>query len=126
MARLFHVSSAVNRESILAHGLDWTRMGAAPGIAGSVVPEEHGVFLCRDEFEAGWFVQMNSTGGPVDVWAVAGIDEQQLITAGSGFRYLPAPIPRSQVTLLERSPDQPAPARRRHHTNKQQKQPPAR
>ena len=35
MTRLFHVSSALNRESILAHGLDWTRMGAAPGIAGS-------------------------------------------------------------------------------------------
>jgi hypothetical protein len=29
MVRLFHVSSAVNRESILAHGLDWTRMGSA-------------------------------------------------------------------------------------------------
>jgi len=44
----------VNRESILAHGLDWTRMGAAPGIAGSPVPEDDGVFLCRDEFEAGF------------------------------------------------------------------------
>ncbi len=54
MACLFHVTSAVNRESILAHGLDWTRMGAAPGIAGSPVPEDDGVFLCRDEFEAGF------------------------------------------------------------------------
>lgn len=90
IARKFHVTSAVNRESILAHGLDWTRMGAAPGIAGSAVPEEQGVFLCRDEFEAGLFVPMNSTGGPVDVCAVTGIDEQELITTGSGFSCLPA------------------------------------
>lgn len=125
MARLFHVTSAVNRESILAHGLDWTRMGAAPGIAGSPVPEEDGVFLCRDEFEAGFFVQMNNAGGPVEVWAVAGIDEQQLITTGSGFRYFPARIPRSQVTLVERSPGEPAPAAgRRRHRNKQRKKKP--
>ena len=52
MTGLFHVTSALNRDSILAHGLDWTRMGAAPGIAGSLTPEEEGVFLCRDEFEA--------------------------------------------------------------------------
>jgi len=49
MVRLFHVSSAANRKSILAHGLDWTRMGAARGIAGSTTPEQEGVFLCRDE-----------------------------------------------------------------------------
>ena len=84
MALLFHVTSAMNRESILVHGLDWTRMGAAPGIAGSPVPEEDGVFLCRDEFEAGFFVRMNNTGGPVDVWAVTGVDEQRLVTTGSG------------------------------------------
>jgi len=35
MTSLFHVSSALNREPILAHGLDWAYMGAAPGIAGS-------------------------------------------------------------------------------------------
>ena len=47
MTGLFHVTSALNRDSILAHGLDWTRMGAAPGIAGSLTPEEEGMFLCR-------------------------------------------------------------------------------
>ncbi len=62
MARLCHVTSALNRGSILAHGLDWTRMGAAPGIAGSLVPEKEGVFLCRDEFEADFFVRINNTG----------------------------------------------------------------
>lgn len=87
MTGLFHVTSALNRDSILAHGLDWTRVGAAPGIAGSLTPEEEGVFLCRDEFEADFFVRINNTGGPVDVWAVAGIKEDELITAGYGFGY---------------------------------------
>ena len=38
MSPLFHVTSAANRESIRSHGLDWTRMGAARGIAGSMTP----------------------------------------------------------------------------------------
>lgn len=74
-------------------------MGAARGIAGSMAPEEEGVFLCRDEFEAHFFVGINNTGGPVDVWAVTGIEEDELITGGSGFCYFPAPIPAAQVTL---------------------------
>jgi hypothetical protein len=125
MALLFHVTSAVNRESILVHGLDWTRMGAAPGIAGSPVPEEDGVFLCRDEFEAGFFVRMNNTGGPVDVWAVAGIDEQQLVTAGSGFRYFPARIPRGQISLADcPSDERPPQVHSRRQKNKQRKKTP--
>jgi len=125
MARLFHVSSALNRESILAHGLDWTRMGAARGIAGSLAPEEEGVFLCRDEFEAGWFAQMNNTGGPVDVWEVTGVDEDQLITTGSGFSYFPASIPRGQVTLASPPPDDRAPAASsQRRKNKQRKKTP--
>jgi hypothetical protein len=125
MTHLFHVTSALNRESILAHGLDWTRMGAAPGIAGSSLPEEAGVFLCRDEFEAGFFVRINNTGGPVDVWSVTGIDDQQLITTGSGFRYFPARIPRSQVTLTDYVSDEPAPpAHHNQHKNKQRKKKP--
>ena len=101
MAHLFHVTSVLNRESILAHGLDWTRMGAAPGIAGSSLPEEDGVFLCRDDFEAGFFVQMNNTGGPVDVWVVTGVKESELVTGDSGFCYLPAAISPAQVTLAD-------------------------
>jgi hypothetical protein len=99
MPALFHVSSAANRESIRAHGLDWTRMGAARGIAGSVTPEEKGVYLCRDEFEASFFINLNNTGGPVDVWTVTGIDESELVTGGSGFAYFPAPISAAQVAL---------------------------
>lgn len=102
MPRMFHVSSVLNRESILAYGLDWTRMGAACGIAGSRVPEQDGVFLCRDEYEAGWFVEMNNTGGPVDVWVVTGIEEDQLLDNGSGLGYFPALISASQITLAER------------------------
>ena len=91
MPPLFHVSSAANRESIRSHGLDWTRMGAARGIAGSMTPEENGVFLCRDEFEARFFTDLNNTGGPVDVWVVTGVADSGLVTGGSGFCYFPAP-----------------------------------
>lgn len=99
MSRLFHVSSAANRKSILAHGLDPARMGAVPGIAGSTAAEAGGVFLCADEFEAEFFVRMNNTGGPVDVWVVAGVGGRQLAEAGNGFSYCPAPIPPGQVAL---------------------------
>jgi hypothetical protein len=102
---LFHVSSSANRESILRHGLDWALMGAARGIAGSYKPELDGVFLCRDEFEAGWFVQMNNTRGPVDVWVVTGIKAEQLIDGGSGFDYFPRRIPPSQVALADWPPN---------------------
>ena len=116
--RLFHVSSAANRDSILAHGLDWTRMGAAPGIAGSTAPEADGVFLCADEFEAGFFVQMNNTGGPVDVWAVTAIEQRHLVETGSGFSYYPARIPPDQIALVERPPDRASPGTRRARAKK--------
>ena len=101
MPPLFHVSSAANRESIRSHGLDWTRMGAAGGIAGSMTPEENGVFLCRDEFEARFFTDLGSTGDPVDVWVVAGVEEGGLVTGGPGFCYFPAAISPAQVTLAD-------------------------
>lgn len=37
--RAFHVTSSRNRESIGLVGLDWERMAASPGIAGSLRPE---------------------------------------------------------------------------------------
>lgn len=83
--------------------MDWTRMGAARGIAGSTVPEADGVFLCQ-EFMVGFFVGMNNTGGPVDVWAVSGIDEEQMLDNGSGFLYFPARISAGQVALVESAP----------------------
>jgi hypothetical protein len=58
------------------------------------------VFLCRDEFEAHFFVDMNNTGGPVDVWEVTGIAEHELITWETGFCYYPATIPPARLTLI--------------------------
>jgi hypothetical protein len=80
------VSSVLNRHSIAQYGLDWARMGAAPGIAGSRRPEVEGVFL-----------QISNTGGPVDLWSVDGIDEGLLLDHGSGFVYLPGRIPAARV-----------------------------
>ncbi len=36
--QMLHVTVAANRASIRRHGLDWRRMGAAPGVAGSRPP----------------------------------------------------------------------------------------
>jgi hypothetical protein len=105
MPRLFHVTSALNRESIMAHGLDWTRMGAAPGIAGSGEPEEDSVCLYLDEFDAKYVVEMNNTGGPVDVRAVDGVNQEQLLKTQSGYNYFPARIPVEQLALIEQPQD---------------------
>jgi hypothetical protein len=97
---MFHVSSMVNRESIRLHGLDWTRMQAAPGIAGSIEPEQDGIFLCRDRFDADFFVSVNNTGGPVDVWEVEDVDDALLVPAPEGWSYLPEPIAPTRLRLL--------------------------
>jgi hypothetical protein len=99
MARRFHVTSAANRASIEEFGLDWTRMGAARGIAGSYRPEAEGCFLAED-WEVDSFVQMNNTGGPVDVWAIDDVDEGELMDNGNGYFYLPGVIERGSLTLL--------------------------
>lgn len=95
-----HVSSVLNRQSIAQHGLDWARMGDAPGIAGSRRPEVEGIFLCRGEEEAEFFLQINNTRGPVDLWSVDGIDERSLLDNGNGFVYLPGRVPAARVRLL--------------------------
>lgn len=125
MQPLYHVSSAANRASIAAHGLDWTRMGAAPGIAGSAEPEVAGVFL-GDEEEVGIFLYMNNTGGPVDVWEVTGIAADDLVDNGSGFSYFPARIPAAQITLVSWPQAAPAvvPDGGRREKKKQQKKKP--
>jgi hypothetical protein len=43
--------------------------------------------LCRDEWEVDWFVRMNNTGGPVDVWAVDRVDEAELMESPEGHHY---------------------------------------
>ncbi len=96
---MFHVSSASNRESIQAHGLDWTRMSGTRGIAGSRHPEVEGIFLSPDHFTAQFFVRINNTGGPVDIWAVDDVDENDLIDSGNGFSYVPYRIEPQGLTL---------------------------
>jgi hypothetical protein len=98
---MFHVTSSRNRESIRTHGLDYTRMGAAPGIAGSRSPEQKGTFLCFDEFERDWFVRMNNTGGPVDVWAVRAIDPSALVPSPEGHHFLPGTIAATRLVLVQ-------------------------
>lgn len=76
-------------------------MGAAPGIAGSRHPEADGIFLCTDgESEADWFIEMNNTGGPVDLWKVDGIDWNDLIEATTGYWFYPGTISATALTLV--------------------------
>ncbi|MFN0282275.1 MAG: hypothetical protein ACKVZ6_09925 [Kineosporiaceae bacterium] len=96
----FHVTSVRNRESIRRYGLDPTRMAVAPGIAGSLAPEAHGAFVARGSWEADWFVSMNNTGGPVDVWAVAGVDPLRLEDNGTGYLYVPGTVAADRLTLV--------------------------
>lgn len=81
-------------------------MSAAPGIAGSRAAEVAGVFLCVNRAEADYFMRMNNTGDPVDVWQVDGIDVGQLLDAGSGYLYLPRAVDAASVrlTALDREP----------------------
>ncbi|WP_107654565.1 hypothetical protein [Nocardia suismassiliense] len=98
----FHVTSALNRVSITRFGLDWRRMGAAPGIAGSHRPEQQGCFLALNDFEVEWFVRMNNTGGPVDVWEVHGIEADDLVLSPEGLHYFPGTIAAAQLRLVRR------------------------
>jgi hypothetical protein len=98
---MFHVSSVRNRASIQCHGLDASRMGAAPGIAGSRRPEADGIFLCPDLSTADWFASINNTGGPVDLWQVDGVDADLMLDNGNGFHYLPGCIPADRITLVQ-------------------------
>jgi hypothetical protein len=100
---VFHVTSVRNRESIELNGLDWRLMGAAPGIAGSPRPEQEGCFLAPDGWTADYFVEMNNTGGPVDVWAVEGIDASRMLESPEGYSYFPARIPRQHLCLVRES-----------------------
>jgi hypothetical protein len=75
-------------------------MGVARGIAGSDRPEIEGVFLCQSEFDVEFFLRFDATKLPLDVWAVEGVDDADLVESMEGFLYLPAPIPPTRVTLL--------------------------
>lgn len=95
----------------MSHGLDWSQMKTARGIAGSTAPEQAAIFLCFSELEAGFFIDMNNTGGPVDLWAVEGIERSELVESPEGFFFVPRPISPSRLTLvradIEPRPDEP-------------------
>lgn len=99
VARLLHVTSSLNRESIRRYGLDSSRMAAAPGIAGSREPEQKGCFLCRNENEAEWFLGFPEPG-TCDVWAVDGVNESDLVESPEGYMYLPGRVPPERLELL--------------------------
>lgn len=99
MVRFFHVTSSLNRESIKTNGLDSSLMSASPGIAGSRSPEAEGVFLAVEE-DVEWFTRMNNTGGSVDVWAVEGVEPEDLVPNGSGYYYLPRSVPPHRLSLV--------------------------
>jgi hypothetical protein len=101
---MFHVSPASNRESIRRYGLDWVRMGATPGIAGSRQPELEGIFLCANRQDADFFIEMGSTAS--DIWAVdvSGAWLEGDPGAGGGgagnWLILPEPVEPSRVRLI--------------------------
>jgi hypothetical protein len=98
----FHATAAANRASIQAHGLDWRRMGEAPGIAGSPVPEAEGIFLFEELEEATFFVEMAELkgDGPFDIWEVSLPDGARLEDGDAGFLYTPDSIPPDRLRLL--------------------------
>jgi hypothetical protein len=100
VSRLYHVTASVNRESIQRHGLDWARMGATCGIAGSLVAEEDGIFLARDAAEAEWFGAFGQVR-PVDIWEIdmTGLEEPQEEVDGS-LLYR-GRIPADRLTLVD-------------------------
>jgi hypothetical protein len=113
LARLttaWHVTSAVNRASILEHGLDWRRMGATGGIASGVVfrgPEMDAVFLCESLYAAEFFVGFG-THPSVDVWEVD-VTGLVLEPGPDGWLIHRQPIPPDRVQLAQKDVVAPPP-----------------
>ncbi len=98
--RAWHVTSSTNRESIREHGLDWRRMGAARGIAGSQTPEQEGCFLAFDMFTVDWFLRFDATTLPLDVWEVADVYVSSTLESPEGYQYLPGVIEPQRLRLV--------------------------
>ena len=108
----FHVASTRNRESILQHGLDWTRMLDQPGIAGSPDAEGACVFLARDIAEAEWFVSLSrSHHESVDIWEATLLEEIDMWADAppappyreiDGFLCTTQPIPADRLRLVRK------------------------
>jgi len=92
----YHVTAAANRASIRRHGLDWRRMGAAPGVAGSPGPELPGVFVC-DAGDVSFFLRMARS--PSDVWSVD-VGGFWLETGPDGWWVINHPVPSHRLRLV--------------------------
>jgi hypothetical protein len=57
--------------------------------------------VSSEEWDVDYFVRMNNTGGPVDVWQVDGVDTEQLRDNGNGYFYLPGRIPVDRIVLVQ-------------------------
>jgi hypothetical protein len=64
-------------------------------------PEADGIFLSTEDWDVDYFVRMNNTGGPVDVWQIDGVDADQMLDNGNGYPYLPGRIPADRITWVE-------------------------
>jgi hypothetical protein len=60
------------------------------------------VFLCLNEFEVEGFVKMNNTGGPVDVWEVAGASEGLFVASPGRHLYFPGSVAAARVSVFRR------------------------
>jgi hypothetical protein len=93
----FHTTATANRDSILDHGLDVTRMGRPTGIAGSPTPEQDGVQLVTHLDEAWWYATFPSHT-EIDIW---GVDMEGLELEETSEGWIArSPIPPDRLTLL--------------------------
>jgi hypothetical protein len=94
-----HVTAAANRDSIRRHGLNWTKMGAATGIAGSTEPELPAIFLCEDDFDASFFIRMARQ--PSDVWEVR-VDGLWVENGPDGWWIIDQPVGPDRLRLARK------------------------
>lgn len=97
----WHVTSSVNRQSILEHGLDWRRMGEAGGVASGVIyrgPEMEAVFLLEAADQADFFIGFG-THPRFDVWQVD-VDGLVIEPGPDGWVIHHQPIPPERLRLV--------------------------
>ena len=80
-----HATAAANRESIDRHGLDWNRMGLAPGLAGDTRPELPAIFVCEDLDDVSFLLRIARV--PTDIWSVD-VDGIWLENAPNGWQVI--------------------------------------
>jgi len=94
-----HATATANRESIYRHGLDWNRMGPAPGLAGSTRPELPAIFVCEDLDDVSYLLHMAQV--PIDIWSIQ-VDGLWLENSPTGWQVIGHPIASDRLTLLVR------------------------